>query len=153
MFSSGQYKGKTGWLNAAQPYQKYSSRIAVIVDLGNGMLTATLVSPNSIRLASMKPKNFAQAACIEQHDIIDKIRSATNKLAACRLSEEDVTNAADIFAAKLSTSIRRQQAKGAKFCWIDLAYRRVVRAKREAPKTGSVGGSTSNRSTFHCLKV
>ena len=153
VFCSGQYDGKTGWLNDAQPYQKYSSRIAVIVDLGNGMLTATSVSPNSIRSASMKPKNYAQAACIEQHDIIEKIRAATNKLAACCLTEEDVANATDIFAGELRMSIKRQAAKGSKARWIDLVYRRVVRAKREAPKTGSVGGSTSHYSTSHRSKV
>ena len=125
----GDYKGKSGWLNAAEPYAD-GERIAIIVDLGGGMIQPVRVARTSIRLASMKPKNYAQGVTMEHHSILESIRAATNKLAACHLREDDIADASEIFARKLRMSVKQQAAKGSKARWIDVTFRREARRKR-----------------------
>lgn len=154
IFTGGSYAGKRGWLNSAQPYSG-GGRIAVIVDLGGGVLTSTKVETTSIRSADFTPSNYGQACFAEHNDILAGLRQVSNKLAACRLHEEDIVDVQNIFGRELRDAIGRQAKKSPKACWFDIKFKRnSAERKRSAssrkappPPPASTSGSRSARSS------
>jgi hypothetical protein len=81
-FHTGVYEGKVGWFDASK--LKTGSRVAVIVDMGQGVLKKTTVSAWSVtQRLPIKPPSFAHALVSQKRDIDKLIMKLAKQVALC----------------------------------------------------------------------
>ena len=119
-FTTGKYKGRTGWVNSSKP--KTAKMMSVIVDLGNGVTRDTRVRQTSVAAPFGPPKSF-QEALLQQHpDIEELIDKVASKLAKCTINEESLEPFTEFFGRRVKKACERQEALGNKATWLNVEW-------------------------------